>query len=53
MRTIPKSLIRQMPYDERLRRYHLEKNALLAENRAMSAVELNALHRDLAKKWMV
>lgn len=53
MRMIPKSLIRAIPYDERLRRFHAEKNQLIRDNPARPADELDEITKRLAKKWQV
>ena len=53
MRTIPKTLVRQIPYNERLRRFHAEKSAALQDNPARSAEEMDELTKRLAQKWQV
>lgn len=50
---MPKALVSAIPYNERLRRFHAEKNHLLQENPARPAEEMDAITRRLAKKWQV
>ena len=47
---IPKSVL---PYPERLRRYHREKDALIQDFPELPAVDMEAALRMLAKKWGV
>ena len=53
MRKIPAALIRKIPYQERLKRYHAEKDCLIRQDPARPAEELDALLKDLARKWRV
>ena len=50
---MPRALISAIPYEERLRRFHAEKNYLLRENPSRPAEEMDAITRRLAKKWRV
>ena len=53
MRTIPAALIRKIPYEHRLRRYHAEKDYLIRQDPARPAKEMDAMLKDLARKWRV
>ena len=53
MRTIPKTLIQSIPYEERLRRYHAEKDEMFKKCRHLPAAELQEKHKELIEKWMV
>lgn len=50
---ITKAVIKAMPYEERLRRYHAEKDEMFQKNRHLPASELQEQHKRLIEKWMV
>lgn len=52
-RKIPKHGRCGMSYEQRIRRYDEEKNAMYAENAGASAEELERLRDELIRKWGV
>ena len=46
-----KAAIKAMPYQERLRRYHAEKDEMFRRFRNCSAEELQRKHDELIRKW--
>lgn len=46
-----KSSAKHMSYQERLRRYEMEKTELLYENAALSGEEYQKLQDELVRKW--
>ena len=50
-KTAKSFFIDKMSYQERLRRYHQEKDALFQKYRNCSAEELQKKHDELVKKW--
>ena len=50
---ISKAVIKAMPYGERLRRYHAEKDEMFSKCRNLPAAELQEMHKLLIEKWMV
>ena len=53
MRTIPCAVVKAIPYEERLRRYHAEKSELIRQDPPRPAEEMDALLKRLARKWRV
>lgn len=43
--------IMKLPYSERLKRYHQEKDEMFQRYRHCSAEELQKKHEELIKKW--
>ena len=50
---VSKAVIKAMPYEERLRRYHAEKDEMFKKCRNLPASELQDRHKRLIEKWMV
>lgn len=46
-------MIKHMPYQDRLRHYHEEKNALFEKIRDMSAADVRDAHDVLIQKWQI
>ena len=53
MRKLSKALVKAIPYAERLRRFHAEKNHLLQSDPTRTAAEMEEVTKRLAKKWQV
>ena len=53
MINLPKSVIKAMPYESRLKKYENEKNELLQKMRGATASELSDALKALVDKWMV
>lgn len=50
---LTKAMIKAMPYQERLRRYEIEKTKLLQKMRGVSAYKFSEMLKELADKWQV
>ena len=48
-----RAIIKAMPYEERLKRYHAEKDEMFSKCRSLPAIELQERHKRLIEKWMV
>ena len=53
VRKLSKALVKAIPYAERLRRFHAEKNHLLQSDPTKTAAEMEEVTKRLAKKWQV
>lgn len=53
MTKLSEHAIRAMPYEQRLKNYEREKNALFYKISHMSAAEVQEKHNELIRKWRV
>lgn len=53
MRKAADAAARTLPYQERLKRYHAEKDEMFRKYRNCSAEELQKKHDELVRKWGV
>ena len=53
MKNIPSTVIRAMPYNQRLRNYEQEKTELLQKMRGLPADQFAEKLRNLADKWRI
>lgn len=50
---LTKAMIRKLPYQERLRRYEIDKTKLLQKMRGVSAYKFSEMLKELADKWQI